>query len=159
MNHKWISALLLAGGLLITCAADNPSAAPSLEKASPNQPALTQFISSHCLDCHDTSTKESGLALDELIAADIGENSEAWEKVVRKLTARQMPPKDATRPKEAEYDAAVAWLEPTLDAAAAKRPNPGRTETFRRLNRTEYQNAIRDLLGTGGRRRFALAAG
>ncbi len=50
------------------------------------------------------------------------------------------------RPEERDYDAAVAWLESSLDAAAAERPNPGRTETFRRLNRTEYQNAIRDLL-------------
>ena len=53
---------------------------------------------------------------------------------------------DATRPEEKEYEAAVAWLESSLDAAAAERPNPGRTETFRRLNRTEYQNTIRDLL-------------
>jgi hypothetical protein len=146
MNHKWISALLLAGGLLIACAADNPSAAPPSEKSSLDQPVLKQFIASHCLDCHDNATKESGLALDELLAADIGGNSEAWEKVVRKLTSRQMPPKDATRPKEAEYNMVVSWLASTLDAAAAKRPNPGRTETFRRLNRTEYQNTIRDLL-------------
>ena len=57
-----------------------------------------------------------------------------------------MPPKDAPRPAEREYDGAVAHLEKSLDSAAAKKPNPGRTETFRRLNRTEYQNTIRDLL-------------
>ena len=54
---------------------------------------------------------------------------------------------NSSRPQEKEYEAAIAWLESTLDAAAAKHLNPGRTETFRRLNRTEYQNAIRDLLG------------
>ena len=93
-----------------------------------------------------TRDKTAGLALDDLIATDIGRNQEAWEKVVRKLTARQMPPREMPRPTEEEYDAAVAWLESSLDAAAATHPNPGRTETFRRLNRTEYQNAIRDLL-------------
>jgi hypothetical protein len=85
------------------------------------------------------------LGLDDIVTADIDQHSEAWEKVVRQLAARQMPPKDAPRPKEAEYDAAIAWLETSLDAAAAKHPRPGRTETFRRLNRTEYQNTIRDL--------------
>ena len=58
-----------------------------------------------------------------------------------------MPPSDMPRPQEKDYEAAIAWLESSLDAAAAAHPNPGRTETFRRLNRTEYQNAIRDLLG------------
>ncbi len=139
-------ALLLTGSLLITCAADEPSATLPPEKAQASRPVLNKFIEAHCLDCHDTATKESGLVLDGLIAADIGKNSEAWEKVVRRLTARQMPPNDATRPKETEYEAAVSGLEIALDAAAAKHPNPGRTETFRRLNRTEYQNTIRDLL-------------
>ena len=69
-----------------------------------------------------------------------------WEKVCHKLTARQMPPKDSPRPKESEYEAAIAVLASSLDQAAARQPNPGRTETFRRLNRTEYQNTIRDLL-------------
>lgn len=119
---------------------------------SPDEPDrkttfLKKFIESHCLDCHGKAVKKGGLALDELLAADIDRNMEAWEKVVRKLTARQMPPRGARRPSERDYDAAVAWLESELDEAAAKSPNPGRTETFRRLNRTEYQNSIRDLLG------------
>ena len=69
-----------------------------------------------------------------------------WEKVVRRLVARQMPPDDALRPKGREYDAAVASLTTALDRSAAEHPEPGRTDTLRRLNRTEYQNAIRDLL-------------
>ena len=72
---------------------------------------------------------------------------DVWEKVVRKLRARQMPPvgqKD--RPDDATYDAVIAYLETSLDRAAAAHPNPGRTATIRRLTRTEYQNAIRDLL-------------
>ena len=69
-----------------------------------------------------------------------------WERVIRKLRARQMPPVGKKRPAEKAYEEVVARLAATLDRAAAKNPNPGRTDTFRRLNRTEYQNAIRDLL-------------
>lgn len=65
---------------------------------------------------------------------------------MRRLRARSMPPTGLPRPNESTYQATVAALESTLDQAAAARPNPGRTDTFRRLNRTEYQNAIRDLL-------------
>ena len=69
-----------------------------------------------------------------------------WEKVVRKLVARQMPPPRRTRPEDREYDAVLSSIAGALDIAAAAHPNPGRTDTLRRLNRTEYQNAIRDLL-------------
>src|SRR5262249_56358495 len=64
-----------------------------------------------------------------------------------KLRRRMMPPPGRPRPDERTYDLLVSDLEKSLDRAAAANPNPGRTETFRRLNRTEYQNAIRDLLG------------
>ncbi|HEX2476752.1 MAG TPA: DUF1592 domain-containing protein [Lacipirellulaceae bacterium] len=138
--------MILAIGLATMASADDLSVTPSVASASPKQVALRQFVESHCLDCHDNVTNTADLALDDLIGAEIGQNQEPWEKVFRKLTTRQMPPSDAPRPEEAEYDAAIAWLASSLDAAAAARPNPGRTETFRRLNRTEYQNAIRDLL-------------
>ncbi|HEX8201278.1 MAG TPA: DUF1592 domain-containing protein, partial [Isosphaeraceae bacterium] len=71
---------------------------------------------------------------------------EVWEKVVRRLVARQMPPEPRTRPEERDYEAVVSAVAGALDRAAAAHPEPGRTDTFRRLNRTEYQNAIRDLL-------------
>ena len=141
MIHQWISILLVAAILAVTCAAEEQSATSS-------DPAVfKKFIESNCLDCHDKATHKAGLALDDLLAKDIGPHAEAWERVVRKLTARQMPPKETPRPQEDEYDAVVSWLESSLDAAAAKSPNPGRGETFRRLNRTEYRNVIRDLLG------------
>jgi len=69
-----------------------------------------------------------------------------WEKVLRKVRARYMPPAGLPRPDERSYDALVSYLETSLDAAAAVKPNPGRTDTFHRLNRTEYRYAIRDLL-------------
>jgi hypothetical protein len=146
MIHKRMSALFMVGGLVAMCCADEPLATATPPNASVDQPVLKKFIESNCLDCHDNTTMTAGLALDDLTAMDIGLNQEAWEKVVRKLTTRQMPPSEMPRPEEKEYDSAVAWLESSLDAAAATRPNPGRTETFRRLNRTEYQNSIRDLL-------------
>ena len=84
--------------------------------------------------------------LDAISSEGVNRHPEAWEKVVRKLVARQMPPEGALRPKERTYDSFVSMLAGSLDRAAAEHPDPGRTDTFRRLNRTEYQNAIRDLL-------------
>ena len=85
--------------------------------------------------------------LDRMDIEHVGEGAEVWEKVVRKLRARAMPPPGLPRPDPATYDAFIAWLENSLDRAATADPHPGRTETFHRLNRAEYQDAIRDLLG------------
>lgn len=132
-----ILALLMALTLAVLCqAADNASA----------QKLVNQFVDAHCVDCHDKTTKAGGLDLDEVSDVAIDRNVEAWEKVVHKLNSRQMPPKEAKKPTEAEFNGVVALLSSSLDAIAAAKPNPGRTETFRRLNRTEYQNTIRDLL-------------
>src|SRR5205085_1123250 len=76
----------------------------------------------------------------------LGAQPELWEKVVRKLHTGVMPPPNTPQPSTAERLAILTSLETSLDAAAAAKPNPGRTETLRRLNRTEYQNAVRDLL-------------
>ncbi len=104
------------------------------------------LVSKYCVSCHNDSLKTAGLALDTVSAQRLEENTEEWEKVVRKLRHRLMPPPGAPRPDEAGYNAAVSSLETSLDRAAAAELNPGRTGTFRRLNRAEYQNAIRDLL-------------
>jgi mono/diheme cytochrome c family protein len=147
MMGSWLSFGILVAGLGATGAADEPAETRTTQSDQAGQKVLNQFVEANCLECHDNATKSGGLALDQLVGAEIGGNVEAWEKLVHKLTVRQMPPKDAPRPKEREYDQAVAVLEALLDRAAATHPNPGRTETFRRLNRTEYQNTIRDLLG------------
>lgn len=104
------------------------------------------MIERYCLDCHDTDVKKGDFDLTRLEGQPLGAHSAAWEKVLRKLQARQMPPPDRKRPAEAEIEAVVERLASSLDFQAAQNPDPGRTETFRRLNRTEYQNAIRDLL-------------
>jgi hypothetical protein len=84
--------------------------------------------------------------LDSLDIAKVSEHGETWEKVVRRLRSGSMPPVGMPRPDQATYDALAGWLETELDRAAAGAPNPGRLPAFQRLTRTEYQNAIRDLL-------------
>lgn len=146
MIYRHLSGLLLAVSLVATSAAEEQPTAALVGKAAPDATVLSRFVESHCIECHDKATKTAGLALDDISAVHISRQTEVWEKVVRKLTSRQMPPRESPRPEEREYDAVLAWLESSLDDAAAKSPNPGRTETFRHLNRTEYRNTIRDLV-------------
>lgn len=100
----------------------------------------------YCADCHSQELKKGELDLESLCTTAIGSHSDKWEKVARKLRARQMPPAGKKRPDETTYQNILAWLDRALDEAWATHPNPGRTESLRRLNRTEYQNAIHDLL-------------
>src|SRR5436309_11280695 len=118
MSGRRISIVLLASSLAAICVGDEP-AAPAAAKAAESRQTLNKFVQANCFECHDKATKSGGLALDEIIDADISRHAEAWEKVVHKLTVRQMPPKDAPRPKEGDYDAAIAVLESSLDRTAA----------------------------------------
>src|SRR2546423_5762709 len=114
--------------------------------ASALPPPERAVVNKYCVGCHNTKANTAGIALDSLGAEEISQHPEAWEKAIRKLRARYMPPAGLPRPDERAYDSLVSTLESSLDSAAAAKPNPGRTDTFRRLNRTEYHNAIRDLL-------------
>src|SRR4030095_13919682 len=105
-----------------------------------------QFLDRYCVTCHNNSLKTGGLSLDQADVSRPEAQSEVWEKVVRKLRTGVMPPPNMPQPPKEDRLALLTWLEASLDTASAARPNPGRTETLRRLNRTEYQNAIRDLL-------------
>jgi hypothetical protein len=105
-----------------------------------------QTIDRYCLTCHDERRETAGLRLDLVDVANVASGAEILEKVVRKLRTGTMPPANMPQPSAEARTAMVSWLETSLDDAAAANPNPGRTETLRRLNRTEYQNAIRDLL-------------
>ncbi len=107
---------------------------------------VRDLVESYCVDCHDAETKKGRLDLDSILADDLSQHADIWERVVRQIEARQMPPLGKDRPDEAGYAAMVGALTEQLDAHAAAHPQPGRTETLRRLTRTEYQNAIRDLL-------------
>ena len=103
-------------------------------------------VGRYCLDCHDGDVTKGNLDLGKILSDDLQTHSVEWERVVRKLAARQMPPTGKDRPAEKEFEHLVATLGSSLDQLAAKKPNPGRTDPFHRLNRTEYRNAIRDLL-------------
>jgi len=105
-----------------------------------------RVIDRYCVTCHNQKLKTAGLMLDQANVASPGTAGEVWEKVLRKLRTSTMPPPNMPQPSIEERGALVSWLEMSLDEAAAAKPNPGRTDTLRRLNRTEYQNAIRDLL-------------
>ena len=119
------------------------------------------LLDEYCVTCHNQRTVDDqseeitplrsqlravGLALDALELSAVATDAAHWEPVVRKLRAGLMPPAGRRRPDQATLDQFRAWLETELDAAAAARPDPGRTATFHRLNRAEYSNAIRDLL-------------
>ena len=108
---------------------------------------LPEFLDRFCVSCHDADSEKGGLNLDAIKGAEIGAHSEVWEKAVRRLGARQMPPMSAKiKPDDGEYQAQLAGLTEYLDAMAGKSPDPGKVPAMRRQTRTEYRNSIRDLL-------------
>jgi hypothetical protein len=110
--------------------------------ASETQAGVTQY----CTSCHNERLKTAGLVLDPTGVTHPGDEAELWEKVLHQLRAGTMPPASAPRPPQAFYTRATAYLARELDASAAARPNPGTLPLGHRLTRTEYANAIRDLL-------------
>ena len=121
-----------------------PAAQPQqpVASASPDQALVNRY----CAGCHSARTRAGNLVLAGVDVASAGSNPELWEKVVRKMRNGLMPPAGNPRPDEATYQQFLTRLQNDLDAAAAARPNPGRTEIVHRLNRLEYRNAVRDLL-------------
>jgi hypothetical protein len=110
-----------------------------IHAAQPPHAALERY----CIDCHDADAKKGGVNLDVLLSQDIGAQAATWESVVKQLNARHMPPIGKKRPDEQGYNELIAALTRELDAQPTKRTAG---PTFRRLTRTEYQNAVRDLL-------------
>ena len=118
--------------------------APRAREAA-NEPAPRAVLQRYCFACHNDRARTAGLALDILDMTRAGEHPEVWEAVINKLRTGAMPPAGRPRPDAATYDTVVTWLETELDRAAFANPDPGRP-TLHRLNRTEYRNAVRDLL-------------
>jgi hypothetical protein len=102
-------------------------------------------LDEYCIDCHNNADLAGGFSFSALARGDFGANAETWEAAVRKLRTGFMPPKGEARPERAILDATAGWLEHELDAVWARAPSPG-TRPLARLNRTEYANAVRDLL-------------
>ncbi len=110
------------------------------------------FLARSCTTCHGSRLKTASLDLEAYATpASVAQDASTWEKVVAKLRRHDMPPVGLPRPDEAEIKAVTEWIEAELEQAALHAaPDPGRV-TARRLNRTEYNNTVRDLLGVDTR--------
>jgi hypothetical protein len=115
------------------------------EPGQTTQAAQTPVLNTYCVTCHSDKARTGGLTLEHADLVDIQKGAQTWEKVIRKVRAGMMPPPGMPRPDKSTLDAFSASLENSLDQAATLKPRPGRA-TIHRLNRTEYANAIRDLL-------------
>jgi uncharacterized protein DUF1592/uncharacterized protein DUF1588/uncharacterized protein DUF1587/uncharacterized protein DUF1585/uncharacterized protein DUF1595/cytochrome c len=122
-------------------AARTPGAAPAPTSSEKPRALLDRY----CVTCHNDRLKTANLSLQRLDLTKAAEQAEVWEKVIRKLRAGVMPPPDMPRPPLADYEALRDWLENEIDRVAPTRTAAG-SVVLHRLNRTEYGNAIRDLL-------------
>src|ERR1700722_8650979 len=125
-----------------------PSTAPPATARAPQATVAEEraLLDQYCVTCHNARLKTAGLMLDTLNIERLGDSAELWEKVAHMLRTGMMPPTGRPRPDTAASTRMAAWLEDGLDRLAALQPNPGRIPPHR-LNRTEYANAVRDLLG------------
>ncbi len=139
----------LAGTLAMLVATSGSVRPAGAGQPAPNAGGSDEraLLDQYCVTCHNERLEVAGLALDTVDVTQVAGNPAIWEKVVRKLRAGAMPPAPRPRPDAATYERFTTWLEAELDAAAAAQPDPGRTDTFHRLNRYEYHNVVRDLLG------------
>ena len=135
---------------MVLAAANGPrldaKAAPAQEINGSGAIRSRQLLDTYCTGCHNERARAAELLLDTADLNRAGAQPELWEKVIVRLRAGSMPPSGRPRPDQAAADAMVSWLSGEIDRTAATRLNPGRTESFHRLNRVEYRNAIRDLL-------------
>lgn len=144
-----ISAVLVLGQSLDTKLASkrsisSPARAHAQQASKPDVAAERAILDRYCVVCHNTRLKTANLELDKLDLAHLGDHAEIGEKIVRKLRAGMMPPTGMPRPSSAAQEALISWMENELDRSAVTYvPPPG----LHRLNRAEYTNAIRDVLG------------
>ena len=136
---QWVGVAAVAalGGVIVAAHVETERGTRSLASAT---------VREFCTDCHDSLSQSGGVVLEPAAFENVGAHAELFERVVRKLKARTMPPPENPRPGEAAYERVTRWLETELDRAAASSPNPGTLPQLRRLTRTEYRNTIRDLL-------------
>lgn len=120
-----------------------------LASSAEGQPAgvdLRAFVTTYCTSCHNDRLRTGGMSLADPALVDPAAHPELWEKILHKISTGQMPPAKMPRPEPADFRQVIANITTTLDRASAAHPDPGRVGAHR-LNRTEYGNAVRDLLG------------
>ena len=145
---KSLAAMLLvipASGVMAAASEEAVETAHSFERFDESDKYFG-FLNRNCVDCHNFEDWAGSIAFDLMNPEQIADNVEVWEKVVQKLRGRLMPPAGAERPANADADDFVAWMENYLDHAGAQHRHVGHVG-IHRLNRKEYANAIRDLLG------------
>src|SRR5215471_7747970 len=114
-----------------------PLLAASVQAQTPRATDTRAVLNTYCVGCHNARLRTGGLALDEIDPAHVGTAADTWEKVVRKLRTREMPPAGVRRPDDETYRTVAASLETALDVDAEASPRPGRVPVHR-LNRAEY---------------------
>jgi mono/diheme cytochrome c family protein len=139
--------IFAAAALLVFVGLTKVETQSSTAKSPASQPAsgAQAVIDRHCVTCHNARMKTGGLVLEALPVDNAARDTQTWEKVIRKVRTGMMPPAGAPRPDRATLDSLAAAVETTIDRAATTAPNPG-APALHRLNRTEYGNAVRDLL-------------
>jgi hypothetical protein len=136
-------ALIVSGCL--AALAGTPTSARQAPAPAGSAPAVHDVLQSYCVSCHNEKLRTAGVAFDASSVGTPAANPELWERVIAKLRAGSMPPPGRPRPDAATYRALASSLESEIDRAWSQRPNPGKISAVHRLNRTEYNHAIRDL--------------
>ena len=143
MMRRRVALACVFGSALLSSA---PRAATVEAQPATDTERVQATLARYCVTCHSDRLRTAGLTLEGHDLSQVGEHAELWEKVVKRLHARTMPPVGRPRPEAETYDSIAAWFESAIDRVAGANPNPGRNESVHRLNRAEYANAVRDLL-------------
>src|SRR3981081_4683677 len=138
---RWLIGISCAVGIV---SADSKVFSQPANQVAQHPESQWSTIQTHCFGCHNKFVRAGNLLLDELGAESVPEHPEIFEKVVRKLRGRQMPPPGLPQPSQQEVDALVGWLESALDER--RKGHLAGHVAVQRLNRTEYANAVKDLL-------------
>src|SRR5262247_2070925 len=136
---------LLIGACAVLSLSTVQTAAPQNPPAAAGAAAPRAVFEKYCFTCHNQKLRTAGVTLDNLDVANPSSNAEVWERVIVKLRGGTMPPPGNPRPDAETYRTTAVWLENEIDRVWAAKPNPGRIGAVHRLNRTEYNNVIRDL--------------
>jgi mono/diheme cytochrome c family protein len=147
-TNYWAAAAFGAVGLIIAGYAQQPAAGPAAPAAATFLTSVTPVLNTSCVMCHNEANAAGGLNIKPFLdPATVTSQREEWDKIVQKIRTAEMPPPGIKRPDPAKVEALLSYLGAEFEKAdRALTPDPGRV-TARRLNRAEYSNTIRDLLG------------
>jgi mono/diheme cytochrome c family protein len=145
LHRTLILPLVLTAASALPAAAAQPAAAPAVHGGVAGK--SWALVEEYCSECHNAVDWAGSVAFDTMSPDEVTTEPRVWEAAIRKLQGRLMPPPGKKQPSQAAIDDVVTWLQTTLDDAAAKAPPRGGFVAVQRLNRDEYQNVVRDLLG------------